>query len=94
MDGEASEPVEYLSPSEASRHFAGNRHEKTIREWMRHGVRVKVDGGEAHLRLRHVVEGRRYFTTLLWIEEFKHTQRYWMDVENGFAVAPQQERTE
>lgn len=85
MDETRKDGVEYLSPSEATAHFAAGRSAKSILRFMKKGVAIRIDGGSHRLRLRCLKEGQRYFTTAEWIEEFRRTEKYWLDVANGFA---------
>jgi len=79
-----TEPVLYLSPKEVSAIIPGNPTDDSIRNWMREGVRVKVDGQTTRLRMKHLPIGGRIVTTIEWVNEFLATQRAFRDQANGF----------
>ncbi len=90
MDSQQPETPQFLSPSEAVAYFVGKPNEKTIRDWMQQGVRIRIDGGEFRLRLRCHTEGSRYFTTVEWIREFVESRQYLWAVQRGI-IKPEQE---
>lgn len=62
MPTHMSEPNEYLSPKQAGPLFPGN--------YTPHRVILRMKEGKNGIRLRHIYDGRRYWTTAEWIQDF------------------------